>query len=165
MVVSLGSILLRTEPRREDTRDVASMHVAGATSEDILREMMDQAYDKFNLNITDIQILLAKSTDQWQDALTQGKITKLHLLEPTSLQVKAALCVVDDDPRLPKTRIHGRTINLYHLFPMYRPQLIFFFFGLRSYKNSQNPKHRCICDGTKSFGCFIIGHEYSIARK
>lgn len=107
MIISLGSILLKSEPRREDTRDVAAMHYAGATSETILKEIMDQAYDKFSLDITDIQILLAKSDDQWQDALTQGKITKLHLLEPTSLQVKAALCVVDDDPRLPKTRVHG----------------------------------------------------------
>lgn len=37
MIISLGSILLKTEPRRNDTRDVAAMHVAGATSEDILK--------------------------------------------------------------------------------------------------------------------------------
>lgn len=108
MIVSLGSILLRTEPRREDTRNVAAMHVAGATSKDILKEIMDQAYDKFSLNIDNIQILLTKSTNDWKEALTQGKITKLHILEPTSLQVKLALCVVGDDPRLPKTRIHGK---------------------------------------------------------
>lgn len=136
MIISLGSLLLKTEPRREDTRDVATMHVAGATTEDILKEMMDQAYDKFNLNIDNIQvelymfcnivecsmkiekkiiffflrtqILLAKPTDHWQDTLTQGKISRLHILEPTSLQVKAALCVVDDDPRLPKTRLYAK---------------------------------------------------------
>lgn len=60
MIISLGSILLKTEPRREDTRDVAAMHGAGATSEDILKEMMDQAYDKFNLNIDNIQVNLRK---------------------------------------------------------------------------------------------------------
>lgn len=37
MIISLGSLLLKTEPRRNDTRDVAAMHVAGATSEDILK--------------------------------------------------------------------------------------------------------------------------------
>lgn len=37
MIISLGSLLLKTEPRRDDTRDVAAMHVAGATSEDILK--------------------------------------------------------------------------------------------------------------------------------
>lgn len=55
---------------------------------------------------------MAKSTDHWKDSLTQGKISRLHLLEPTSLQVKAALCVVDDDPRLPKTRIHAKISNV-----------------------------------------------------
>lgn len=56
MIISLGSILLKSEPRREDTRDVAAMHFAGATSETILKEIMDQAYDKFSLDITDIQV-------------------------------------------------------------------------------------------------------------
>lgn len=51
---------------------------------------------------------MAKSSEHWQDILTQGKISRLHILEPTSLQVKAALCVVDDDPRLPKTRLHAK---------------------------------------------------------
>lgn len=37
MIISLGSLLLKTEPRRNDTKDVAAMHVAGATSEDILK--------------------------------------------------------------------------------------------------------------------------------
>lgn len=54
-----------------------------------------------------LQILLAKPTDNWLDALSAGKLSKLHILEPTSLQVKAEICVVDDDPRLPKTKIHG----------------------------------------------------------
>lgn len=55
MIISLGSILLKTDPRSEE-RDVAAMHGAGATSEDILKTMMDQAYDKFNLNIDNIQV-------------------------------------------------------------------------------------------------------------
>lgn len=58
--------------------------------------------------LSQIQVLLVKSSDHWQDILTQGKISRLHLLEPTSLQVKAALCVVHDDPRLPKTRLHAK---------------------------------------------------------
>lgn len=56
MIISLGSLLLTTEPRREDTRDVAAMYTAGVASEHILKEMMDQAYDKFNLNIDNIQV-------------------------------------------------------------------------------------------------------------
>lgn len=108
MVISLGRLTLKTEPRKDDERDVATMHTSGKTSEDILKEIMDQAYDRFNLDIQDIQILFAKATDNWQEALRLGKITRLHILEPISLQVTAAMCVVDDDPRLPKSRIHAK---------------------------------------------------------
>lgn len=70
MIISLGSILLKTEPRREDSKDVAAMHVAGATSEDILKEIMDQAYDKFNLNIDNIQVDYFSNSRPKQSALT-----------------------------------------------------------------------------------------------
>lgn len=108
MVISLGRLCLKTEPRKDDEKDVASMHTSGKASDDILKEIMDQAYDRFNLDIQDIQILFAKPTDNWQEALNLGKISRLHILEPISLQVTAAMCVVDDDPRLPKTRIHAK---------------------------------------------------------
>lgn len=108
MVISLGSITFTSEPSSEDSKDVASMHVSGVTSEDILKTVMDQAYDKFNLNIDNIQILLAKQSDPWRSVLNQSSITRLHILEPTSLEVKVALCVVDDDPRLPKTRVQAK---------------------------------------------------------
>lgn len=48
--------------------------------------------------------------DNWQEVLKHGKISTLHILEPIALQVQADMCVVDDDPRLPKTRIHGMLI-------------------------------------------------------
>lgn len=108
MVISLGKLLFISEPSSEDSKDVASMHVSGIKSDEILKTVMDQAYDKFNLNIDNIQILLAKQSDPWRSVLNQSKITRLHILEPTSLEVKVALCVVDDDPRLPKTRVQAK---------------------------------------------------------
>lgn len=108
MVISLGSVSLTTEPSSQGASDIASMHTSGITSDEILKNIMDRAYDKFNLNINSIQILLAKKSESWREALTQGQATKLHILAPTSLQVKADLCVVDDDPRLPKTRIQAK---------------------------------------------------------
>lgn len=108
LVISLGRLSLKTDPCKE-AGDVASLHTSGATSEAIFKQMMDRAYDRFNLDIQDIQILFAKPTDNWRDALDEGRISRLHIIEPISLQVKADMCVVDDDPRLPKTRIHGKT--------------------------------------------------------
>lgn len=75
MVISLGSISLKTEPRREDSKDVAAMHVSGVTSEEILKEIMDQAYDKFNLNIDNIQVgLVLRSIDDPHRFLNNKKI-------------------------------------------------------------------------------------------
>lgn len=56
LVISLGQVLLRTEPRKEELTDVAKMHTSGKSSNDILKEMMDQAYDRFNLDIQEIQV-------------------------------------------------------------------------------------------------------------
>lgn len=52
-----------------------------------------------------LQILLAKPTDDWKEILGNGKVTSMHILEPIAMNVSVDLCVVDDDPRLPKTRI------------------------------------------------------------
>lgn len=60
MIISLGHISLKTEPRKEGMADVASMHTSGVASEVILKEMMDQAYDKFNLDIQDIQVKITQ---------------------------------------------------------------------------------------------------------
>lgn len=54
MVVSLGRISLKSEPR--SGKDVAEMHTSGISSDEILKEMLLQAYDKFNLDIQDIQV-------------------------------------------------------------------------------------------------------------
>lgn len=111
MVISLGRLSLTTEPCK-DAKDVVSMHTSGITSEDILKQIMGQAYDRFHLDIQEIQILFAKPTDNWHEALNLGKRSRLHIIEPISLQVTADMCVVDDDPRLPKTRIHGTDIDV-----------------------------------------------------
>lgn len=50
---------------------------------------------------------MAKSTENWKEALVDGKVTDMHILEPTAMYLSADLCVVDDDPRLPKTKISG----------------------------------------------------------
>lgn len=107
MVISLGRISLRSEPTAQ-SRTIISMHMSGLTNEDIMREMLQQAYDKFTLDIQDIQILLAKPMENWRQALQDGKVTDMHLLEPTAMHLSADLCVVDDDPRLPKTRISAK---------------------------------------------------------
>ncbi|XP_037042887.1 vacuolar protein sorting-associated protein 13-like, partial [Bradysia coprophila] len=107
MVISLGKISLKSVPN-DDRKDISMMHSLQFTNEDIMKEVMDQAYDKFRLDIENIQILLAKPTDDWKEILLSGRVTSMHILEPIAMNVCADMCVVDDDPRLPKTRITSK---------------------------------------------------------
>lgn len=56
MVISLGKISLKSVPT-DDRKDISMMHSLQFTSEDIMKEVMDQAYDKFRLDIENIQVI------------------------------------------------------------------------------------------------------------
>ncbi|XP_039442815.1 intermembrane lipid transfer protein Vps13 isoform X7 [Culex pipiens pallens] len=107
LVVSLGKLLVQTEPRPIDQKDVHTMHEEGANQEQILQEIIRQSYDKFVLEIRDVQAIVATIDEDWQGTLRCNTVTEMHLLEPTSFRISAHLCVIDDDPRLAKCKIFG----------------------------------------------------------
>lgn len=107
LVLSLGKLLVQTEPRPINQKDVHTMHEEGANQEEILREIIRQSYDKFVLEIRDVQAIVATLDEDWQGTLRCSAVTEMHLLEPTSFRISAHLCVLDDDPRLPKCKIFG----------------------------------------------------------
>lgn len=104
IILDMGNLSVQSEPRIA-AKDVASMASAGADSNAILQEMINQSYDRFKCSISDMQVLVAKSYENWLDARSSEIRTEMHLLEPFSFKVSAHLCVIDDDPRLPKTKI------------------------------------------------------------
>uniref|UniRef100_A0A182TV09 Vacuolar protein sorting-associated protein 13 n=1 Tax=Anopheles melas TaxID=34690 RepID=A0A182TV09_9DIPT len=107
LVLSLGKLLVQTEPRPINQRDVHTMHGEGIGQEEILSEIIRQSYDKFVLEVRDVQAIVATFDEDWQGTLRVNAVTELHLLEPTSFRISAHLCVIDDDPRLPKCKIFG----------------------------------------------------------
>ncbi|XP_055612800.1 intermembrane lipid transfer protein Vps13-like, partial [Uranotaenia lowii] len=107
MVVSLGKLSVQTEPRPLHLRDVHTMHEQGVHQEEILKEIIRQSYDKFILEISDVQAIVATLDEDWQSPLKQRAVTEMHLLEPTSFRISAHLCVIDDDPRLAKCKVFG----------------------------------------------------------
>uniref|UniRef100_A0AAG5D0Y8 Vacuolar protein sorting-associated protein 13 n=1 Tax=Anopheles atroparvus TaxID=41427 RepID=A0AAG5D0Y8_ANOAO len=107
LVVSLGKLLVQTEPRPLNRKDVQTMHGEGIAQEEILSEIIHQSYDKFVLEVRDVQAIVATFDEDWQGSLRLNTVTEMHLLEPTSFRVSAHLCVIDDDPRLPKCKIFG----------------------------------------------------------
>ena len=105
IVVSLGKLLIRTEPRALAQKSVQSMYQQGANADQILQELISQSYDKFQFEIQDIQVLVANSSENWEQAIAIGRGTKMHILEPTIVKINAQLSVIADDPRLPKMKI------------------------------------------------------------
>lgn len=105
VVVSLGKLVLKTEPRPVAQKSIKTMHDQGANSDQILQELISQSYDKFQFEIQDIQVLVASATEDWEEAITIGRGTEMHILEPTFMKLSAHLSVITDDPRLPKCKV------------------------------------------------------------
>jgi vacuolar protein sorting-associated protein 13A/C len=105
LVVSLGKLVLKTEPRPVTAKSVKMLHDEGANSDQILAELIKQSYDKFQFEIHNIQVLVAKSSEDWEEAISIGRGTEMHILEPTFMTLSASLSVIADDPRLPKCKI------------------------------------------------------------
>lgn len=105
LVVSLGKLLIQTEPRSIEQKNVRAMHGAGANADEILAEIISQSYDKFLFEIQDIQVLVANSNEDWETAINRARGSEMHILEPTFLRLSTHLSVISDDPRLPKVKI------------------------------------------------------------
>ncbi|EDW71988.1 uncharacterized protein Dwil_GK10679 [Drosophila willistoni] len=105
VVVSLGQVHVTTTPRQRSSGHIQNLYQSGEHQHDILKNVMDNAYDRFTIEVDDIQVLVSRPGEPWQQALNLAVATDLHVLKPTSLKVVAALCVVDDDPRLPKVKV------------------------------------------------------------
>lgn len=104
-VVSLGQLLMKTEPRPIEQKSVKKMHDEGASPDEILKELMAQSYDKFTFEIQNIQLLIARADEDWEEAINIGRGTEMHLLEPSFVKLSAQLSVITDDPRLPKCKL------------------------------------------------------------
>ncbi|XP_062132408.1 intermembrane lipid transfer protein Vps13 isoform X1 [Drosophila sulfurigaster albostrigata] len=105
IVVSLGQVHVTTAPHHRTANSVQALHSQGSEKAEIMQNVMDNAYDRFIVKLNDIQLLVARPTENWQHVLSLAVSTDLHVLQPTSLEITAALCVVDDDPRLPKIKV------------------------------------------------------------
>ncbi|XP_052841610.1 intermembrane lipid transfer protein Vps13 [Drosophila gunungcola] len=104
LVVSMGQVHLSSQPRREQTK-LQHLFSAGEDKDEILKTVMENAYDRFTVEVDDVQMLVVRAGEPWQSALKDASSTEMHVLRPVSLKVTAALCVVDNDPRLPKIKV------------------------------------------------------------
>lgn len=79
----------------------------GMSKDQILKTVLDYAYDTFEVSISDVQLMIVKSGEQWMNV---KKSSGLHIVKPFSLLVNANVCVIPNDPRLPKTKVASKYI-------------------------------------------------------
>ncbi|XP_060797783.1 intermembrane lipid transfer protein VPS13C isoform X2 [Neoarius graeffei] len=71
-----------------------------------LEEIMDRAYDRFSLELRNVQVLYSKSGEMWKSAHMQGS-SKQHILQPMDFTVELAKCMVEKDIRMPRFKVVG----------------------------------------------------------
>ena len=78
-------------------------------AESIKDSILDQIYEKYNLTMENIQILVALPNENWRGELIK-KTSPLFLLSPTTVHVSMQICMKKDDPELPICKVQG-TLN------------------------------------------------------
>ncbi|XP_021263276.1 vacuolar protein sorting-associated protein 13C [Numida meleagris] len=77
-----------------------------ASSFSSLEEIMDKAYDKFDVEIKNVQLLFGKAGEDWKKARFQRSST-LHMLQPMDIHIQLAKSMVEKDTRMAKFKVSG----------------------------------------------------------
>ncbi|XP_065808670.1 intermembrane lipid transfer protein VPS13C isoform X5 [Labrus bergylta] len=71
-----------------------------------LEEIMDRAYERYNVELRRVQVLHSKSGEAWKSARLQDSSVQ-HILKPMDLTVQLAKCMVEKDARMPRLKVSG----------------------------------------------------------
>uniref|UniRef100_A0A8C5SHG1 Vacuolar protein sorting 13 homolog C n=1 Tax=Laticauda laticaudata TaxID=8630 RepID=A0A8C5SHG1_LATLA len=93
------------------TFQVGHSHQQNSSSS--LEEIMDKAYDKFDVEIKNVQLLFGRSGEDWKKARSEPA-SLLHILRPMDLCVQVAKSMVEKDVRMAKFKLSGE-LPLVHL--------------------------------------------------
>ncbi|KAL9987728.1 hypothetical protein ACROYT_G002079 [Oculina patagonica] len=97
LVVDLGHLKITSDPEQErivSTKDLS------------MEDLESKCYDKFNLRLEDLQILIARAGEDWQAARKQVK-SKMHILDPMGIDMKLQKALNPDDIRLAQIKVSG----------------------------------------------------------
>nr|XP_048724050.1 intermembrane lipid transfer protein VPS13C isoform X3 [Caretta caretta] len=71
-----------------------------------LEEIMDKAYDTFDVEIKNVQLLFGRRGEDWKKARFQHP-SALHILQPMDMHVQLAKSMVEKDLRMAKFKVSG----------------------------------------------------------
>ncbi|XP_036096076.1 vacuolar protein sorting-associated protein 13C isoform X1 [Molossus molossus] len=76
------------------------------TSSSSLEEIMDKAYDKFDVEIKSVQLLFARAEENWKKCRFQHPST-MHVLQPMDIHAELAKAMVEKDIRMARFKVSG----------------------------------------------------------
>ncbi|XP_069851362.1 intermembrane lipid transfer protein VPS13C isoform X3 [Dipodomys merriami] len=76
------------------------------TTNSSLEEIMDKAYDKFDVEIKSVQLLFARAEENWRKYRFQHPST-MHILQPMDIHVELAKAMVEKDIRMARFKVSG----------------------------------------------------------
>ncbi|XP_006741268.1 vacuolar protein sorting-associated protein 13C [Leptonychotes weddellii] len=76
------------------------------TNNSSLEEIMDKAYDKFDVEIKSVQLLFARADENWKTCRFQHPST-MHILQPMDIHVELAKAMVEKDIRMARLKVSG----------------------------------------------------------
>ncbi|XP_062417922.1 intermembrane lipid transfer protein VPS13C isoform X2 [Pungitius pungitius] len=92
-----------------------SVEMSGSSSSSFssLEEIMDRAYERFNVKLRRVQVLYSKSGEAWEAARLQASSVQ-HILQPMDFTLQLAKCMVEKDARMPRFKVSGE-LPLLHI--------------------------------------------------
>ncbi|XP_038659808.1 LOW QUALITY PROTEIN: vacuolar protein sorting-associated protein 13A [Scyliorhinus canicula] len=98
LVLDLGNLKMSSKSRARLPQITAG--------ESTLEDIMDRAYDCFDIQLSSVQLLYAKPHDDWKTA-RKTKVSSQHILQPVDLKLDLSRAMVVSDPRMPKFKVYG----------------------------------------------------------
>ncbi|XP_070411206.1 intermembrane lipid transfer protein VPS13C isoform X2 [Nothobranchius furzeri] len=78
-----------------------------------LEEIMNRAYERYDVGLRRVQLLYSKSGEAWKSARLQSSSVQ-HILQPMDFTLHLAKCMVDKDVRMPRFKVSGE-LPLLHI--------------------------------------------------
>lgn len=131
ILCNMGNFFIKSlgSRKRNEVPRVSQMIRAGSTEEDIMKEMLSLSYDKFSVDLQNVQVISVLPNEDWTVLLDQ-KNQHFFILKPMSninffhkfflflfngnlifiagISLVVEKCLLLDDPRLPKLKIAGQ---------------------------------------------------------
>lgn len=98
LIADLGVLNLRSEIRENDELLLSKLSDS---------EIADRAYEVYNINVENMQILFTQAGEDWIPELNR-QTTPYHIVDKTTLSVKLERCLAGENraPRLPELRVN-----------------------------------------------------------